>query len=152
MSNFDPEKFIDSTITEPSTRRPPLPIGDYVGVVGKPEVREQPGKQDPTKVYIIADVPVMIDASAYPNLGPAFEGAKIQLSDSLFLDLNEGGQIDTTPGKNSKLRRYRDALDMNKPGVPFSFRAMEGKMIKVKVSHREYEGERYDQIEAVAKA
>ena len=55
------------------------------------------------------------------------------------------------PGKNGKLRRYRESLDMNTPGVPFSLRQMIGRQIRVKIKHEPYEGEMYDRVDSVAK-
>jgi hypothetical protein len=154
MSTFNPEAFLDATITEPSTKRPPLPAGrDFVGIIGETKSRSWQGKKDPTQSGIVIDVPVTIDLTAYPDLGEAYKGAKqVVLTDGIMLDLTEGGSIDNGPGKNGKLRRYREALNMNKAGDAFSFRAMSGRQIKVKVSHREYGGELFDQIESVARA
>ncbi len=151
MSTFDPSAFLDATITEPSTKRSPLPAGmDFVGVIGEVKARTWQGKNDPTKSGVVMDVPVEIDLSAYPgvNIG----ATKVTLTDGIMLDVTDSGMIDNSPGKNGKLRRYREALNMNKAGDAFSFRAMQGRTIKVKISHRTYEGEIFDQIDSVAKA
>lgn len=151
MSNFDPSTFLDATITEASTKRSPLPAGrDFTAIVGEVKARTWQGKADPTKSGIVMDVPLEIDLSAYPDV--QIGASKVTLTDGIMLDLTESGMIDTSPGKNGKLRRYREALNMNKPGEPFSFRAMQGRTIKVKISHRTYEGDIFDQVESVAKA
>jgi hypothetical protein len=151
MSNFDPSTFLDATITEPSTKRLPLPAGrDFVGVIGEVKMRTWQGKTDPTKSGIVADVPITIDLSAYPDV--AIGTPQVTLTDGVMLDLTEGGMIDTSPGKNGKLRRYREALNMNEAGKPFSFRAMQGRTIRVKIKHEPYEGEVYDKVDSVAKA
>jgi hypothetical protein len=153
MSTFNPETFLDATITEPSTKRPPLPAGrDFVGIIGEVKSRTWQGRQDPTKSGVVMDVPITIDLTAYPDLGPAYAGTKqVTLTDGIMLDVTESGSIDNSPGRNGKLRRYRDALNMNKAGDTFSFRAMTGRQIKVKISHREYERELFDQVDSVAK-
>lgn len=153
-SSFDPAIFLDAAITEPSTRRPPLPQGrEFIGIIGEVKSRTWQGKQDPTKSGIAIDVPVAIDPKAYPDLGEAYMGInQIVLNDSIMLDLTENNNIDNSPGKNGKLRRYREALNMNKPGDSFSFRAMQGRQIRVRVKHREYQGDMFDEIDAVAKA
>jgi hypothetical protein len=51
---------------------------------------------------------------------------KLVLTDSIMLDLNSGGMIDYSPGKNGGLRRYRDATDLNKPGVSFKAKDLIG--------------------------
>jgi len=150
MSSFDPNAFLDATITEPTVKRSPLPAGqDFVGTIGAVKMRTWQGKADPTKSGIVADVPIVIDLSAYPDQKST---ATVTLTDGIMLDLTDGGMIDNGKGKNGKLRRYREALDMNKPGDTFSFRAMEGRLIKVKISHRTYEGDIFDQVDSVAKA
>ena len=151
MSHFDPSAFLDATITEPSTKRLPLPAGrDFVAIVGEVKARTWQGKADPTKSGVVMDVPLEVDLSAYPDV--QIGATKVTLTDGIMLDLTEAGMIDNSPGKNGKLRRYREALNMNKAGDAFSFRAMQGRTIKVKISHRTYEGDIFDQVDSVAKA
>jgi hypothetical protein len=78
----------------------------------------------------------------------------LELKDSIMLDLNSGGMIDYSPGKNGGLRRYRDATDLNKPGVPFKARDLVGRMVKLKIGHREYpegSGDLFEEIKGVSK-
>jgi hypothetical protein len=150
-SSFNPEQFLDATITEPTTKRPPLPAGqEFVGIIGDVKARTWQGKKDPTQSGVVMDVSIEFDLTARPDL--KFPTPKVTLTDGIMLDLTEGGMIDNAPGKNGKLRRYRDALNMNKPGDAFSFRAMQGRMIRARISHREYGGDLFDQIDSVAKA
>ena len=150
-SIIDPSAFLDATITEPSTKRLPLPAGrDFVAIVGEVKARTWQGKSDPTKSGVVMDVPLEVDLSAYSDV--QIGATKVTLTDGIMLDLTEAGMIDNSPGKNGKLRRYREALNMNKPGDAFSFRAMQGRTIKVKISHRTYEGDIFDQVDSVAKA
>jgi len=151
MSNFDPASFLDATITEPTTKRNPLPAGmDFVGIIGEPKSRTWQGKKDPTQSGIVVDVPIEIDMSAYPNV--KIGATRVILTDGIMLDTTEDGAIDNSPGKNGKLRRYREALGMNQAGVPFSFRAIQGRQIRVKIKHEVYEGDIYDKVDSVAKA
>jgi hypothetical protein len=151
MSNFDPASFLDATITEPTTKRNPLPAGmDFVGIIGEPKSRTWQGKKDPTQSGIVVDVPIEIDMSAYPNV--KIGATRFILTDGIMLDTTEDGAIDNSPGKNGKLRRYREALGMNQAGVPFSFRAIQGRQIRVKIKHEVYEGDIYDKVDSVAKA
>ena len=152
MSQFDPQVFLDATISEPSVKRPPLPaMSDFIGIIGEVKARAWQGKKDPTQSGIAMDVPVEIDLSAYPEVMKTLGIPKVTLNDSIMLDLTEGGTIDNAPGKNGKLRRYREALNMNKPGDTFSFRAMQGRPVLVKIKHRTYEGDIYDEVDSVAK-
>jgi hypothetical protein len=153
MSNFDPSMFLDATITEASVKRLPLPAGmDFVGTIDNVESRAWTSSKDPSKSGIVIDATISIDLNAYPDVKAAVGGAdKVTMKDGIMLDLTPGGTIDTAPGKNGKLRRYREALGMNTPGEAFSFRAMTGRQIKVKIKHEPYEGEIYDKIDSVAK-
>jgi len=151
MSTFDPSSFLDATITEPSVKRAPLPAGrDFVGIIGEIKARTWVGKADPSKSGVVMDIPIELDLSAYPDVN--IGATKVTLTDGIMLDMTDSGGIDTAPGKNGKLRRYREALGMNTAGQPFSFRAMQGRTIKVKISHRTYEGDIFDQVDSVAKA
>ena len=69
-----------------------------------------------------------------------------------MLDITPNGTIDNGPGKNSGMRRYREATDLNKPGDVFSAKLMEGKVIKVRIGHEEYQGELLDRVTGVSKA
>jgi len=151
MSTFDPSSFLDVTITEPSVKRAPLPAGrDFVGIIGEVKARKWVGKADPSKSGVVMDVPIELDLSAYPDVN--IGATKVTLTDGIMLEMTDSGGIDTAKGKNGKLRRYREALEMNTAGQPFSFRAMQGRTIKVKISHRTYEGDIFDQVDSVAKA
>lgn len=157
-SAFDPTLYLDATISEPSVRRPPLPAGrELVGIVGEVKPRTWQSKDDPTKSGIAVDIPVKIDLAAYPDLQQVVGATEVTLTDGLILDVVPGsGAIDNAPGKNSKLRRWREALDLNKPGDTFSFRLMQGRMVKVKIGHRidnrVTPPETYDQIDGVVRA
>jgi len=59
--------------------------------------------------------------------------------------------IDWSVGKNNRLRRLREALGMNVPGQTFSMRAMQGRMVRVKIKHVPYEGDILDDIDSVSK-
>lgn len=153
MSNFDPNAFLDATTTEANTKRPPLPAGmDFVGTIGEPKSRQWQGKADPTKSGFAIDLPIEVDLTQYPDIQKAIGADKVTLTDSLMLDTTPSGGIDNSPGKNGKLRRYREALGMNTPGEAFSFRMMQGRLIRVKIKHDVYEGETYDKVDSVAKA
>lgn len=159
MTQFDPASFLDATLTEPTTRRNPIPAGQVlVGTIGEPKSRTWQGKKDPTQSGVAVDVPITFDLEAYPAIkekvfGPEHTGsAKVTLVDGVMLDLTESGSMDNSPGKNGKVRKYREALNLNKPGDTFSWRQLQGRQIGAKISWREYEGDMYDQIDSVVKA
>lgn len=155
-SQFDPALFLDATTTEASVKRPPLPAGQvFRGIVGEPKSRAWTKRDDPSKGGIAIDVPIEIDLTPYKEaLGPDFFGIdKVTLVDGIMVDMTVDQKgIDWSPGKNGKFRRWRDALNMNVAGEPFSPRMMQGRMVSVKISHRVHEGEIYDQVDSPVKA
>lgn len=154
-SQFDPALFLDATLDQPTEKRPPLPVecpgvsdGLYTAIIGEIAARAWQGKKDPTKSGIAWDVPLLIEVPQQLQ-----EALKLQpqltLRDSIMVDLNEQGMIDNSPGKNRRLRIYREATDLNKPGDVFSARKMQSKVIKVKLSHELYEGQPVERIDNV---
>lgn len=152
-SIFSPESFLDATTTAESTKRPPLPPGaELPSLIKAIKSRTWQGKKDATQGGIVVDVTHEIDLTAFPDIQKQQGGAdKVTIVDGIMLDLTEAGSIDYSPGKNAKLRRYREATGLNVAGQPFSIRMFEGRMVRAKIKHDPYEGEVYDKIESVAK-
>jgi hypothetical protein len=151
---FDPAQFLDIELSAPLVRRPPLPVGDYIAVVGEVRAESWAGKPGGTaegKSGMKYTVPLAIEVPPAVQTQLGLTSSVITLTDGIMLDLNEGGTIDTGPGKNGGLRRYRDALDMNKPGESFSARKMQGRPIRVKIEHAIYQGEAVERIGGVAR-
>jgi len=152
-SIFDPQSFLDATTTEAATKRPPIPAGtELVGVISKIASRAWQGKKDPTQGGIVIDATVEFDLDAAPPHIKQLVGLpKVTIQDGIMLDLTDAGSIDYAPGKNSKLRRYREALGLNTPGQSFAPRMMEGRTVRCKIKNEPYEGDIFDKIESVAK-
>lgn len=151
QATFDPNSFLDITLDEPTEKRAVLPIGEYTGVLGEPKSRAWQGKADPTKAGIALDVPITLDIPG--DLQASLElPATLVFKDSIMLDLTENGLIDNSKGKNRQLRAYREAVDMNKPGDKFSPRALEGRVVKVKISHELYLDSIVERISGVSRA
>lgn len=149
MSVFDPQAFLDATIDAPLERRSPLPVGDYRGIIGEVGSRSWTSK-DGSKSGIAWDVPISIEVPA--SLQSALElPSTLTVKDSIMLDLTATGAIDVSKGKNNRLRMYREAVDMNKPGDSFSARKLQGQVITVRVTHEEYQGVQQERIGAVAR-
>lgn len=138
MSQFDPQVLLQATTEVVSERRPPLPVGEYTATIGEITVRQWSSK-DGTKSGHALDVPLIIEvpAEVQAELGL---NPTLTVKDSLMLDLTETGGIDYARGKNGKLRTYREALDMNKAGEPFAPGMMQGRYVKLRIKHEEYEG------------
>lgn len=151
-SMFDPSSFLDATLEAPTERRQPLPIGDYTAVVGEVKARAWQGRTDPTKSGIAWDIPLTIEVPAEVQTQLGLTQSTLTLTDSVMLDLTAEGMIDNAPGRNRRLRMWREAVDMNKPGDAFSARKLQGKVIKVKVTHDVYEGLPVEKIAGLARA
>lgn len=151
MSAFNPDLFLEATVTEASVKRPPLPIGDYVGIIGDVTAREWTGKTDPTKSGGALDVPVTIEVPAEVQAQMGVEVSTLRFKDSIMLDLLDNGSLDTSIGKNNHLRKYREALDMNKPGEPFSPKKMSGQVALFKIGHELYNDEIVERIKGVTR-
>ena len=109
-------------------------------------------QERPTKSGIAWDIPLSVEIPAEVQASLKLTQSNLTMTDSIMLDITESGTIDNSPGKNRKLRMYRDAIDMNKPGDVFSARKMTGKIIRVKVSHDLYEGQPIERIDGVVRA
>ena len=151
---FDPAAYLNVEITEPTVKRPPLPIGDYMAVIGAVKAEAwsgKPGGPGEGKSGIRWVVPLTIEVPPGIQADLKLTQSTIVLSDSIMLDLTEGGLIDNSAGKNGKMRRYREALDMNKPGDSFGPKRMEGRPVRVKLTHELYQGDTQERIDAVAR-
>lgn len=146
-SQFDPSVFLDATTTEVNEKRPPIPTenpddanGLYTAVIG--EIKTDSGvigKGDNTgKPWVSMIIPLRIQVpAAIQALGLP---AELTLTDRAFLDLTPQGGLDNSKGKNRRQKDYRDATGTNVAGQAFAWRMLQGKVVKVKVTHEMYEG------------
>lgn len=137
MSNFDPTVFLDAVTTESFTKRNLAPIGDYIATIGEMKVQSGQQKKDTSKSWTALNIPLEVDLTANPAARAVVGQDKIVVFDFVGLDLTESGSLDQSPGRNSRLRAYREALGMNEAGQPFSPRMMQGRMVKIKVAHEQ---------------
>lgn len=156
MSQFDPQTFLDAQQNEVNEKRPPLPtenpdspdglftavigeISTATGTIGKGDKQGQP--------WLSMIVPLRIQVpAAVQGIGLPPE---ITLTDRAFLDLTAQGGIDNSKGKNRQQRAYREATGMNRPGEPFAWRMLQGKVVKVKISHELYNEQIQERVAAV---
>lgn len=152
MSIFDPNALLDATLDTPTEKRPPLPVGDYTAIVGEVTAAQWQSSKDVSKSGVKWNVPltIQIPADVKESLGLSVD--TITLTDSIMLDLTPQGALDNSVGKNSRLRMYREALDLNKPGDVFSARKMQGQVILIRIEHREYNGQLMENVGKVARA
>lgn len=145
MSQFDANVFLDVEQTEVNERRALLPVenpadpnGLYmaqIGEIGNPDSGVISKGDKAGQPWVAMLVPLKVDVP--PELRESLRlPAQLTFTDRVFLDLMPDGKgIDNSPGKNARQREYRDALGMNKPGEPFSWRKVTGQLVKVKIFH-----------------
>jgi hypothetical protein len=155
-SSFDPNVFLDAQVTEVNEKRPPLPAenpaapdGLYTAVIG--EITTKTGvieKGDRTgQPWVSMVIPLRIQVpSEVQALGLSPE---LTMTDRAFLDLTPQGSIDNSKGKNRAQRNYRDATNLNQPGTPFAWRMLQGRIVKVKLTHELYEGVIQERVSGV---
>jgi hypothetical protein len=133
MGTFDPSTFLDVTINEAnSTSSTPVPEGEYTAVAGEPAIREWRSQAKGTSGLAL-DIPWTIDDSRVKEITGRDTNVVKQ---GLMLDTTESGALATGKGQNVGLGRLREALDLNSPGKPFSFRMIQGQVARVSVKHR----------------
>jgi hypothetical protein len=149
QSAFDPKAFLDVVVTEQgSTVVTPVPPGEHIAIIEKVDTRAWQAK-DGSSSGIALDVTYNIDS---PAVKEALGRSKVTVTQGIMLDLTDGGALDMGKGKNVTLNRLREAVDLNVAGKPFSFRMLEGKVVKINVQHRP-DGDRiYNDVKGVVRA
>lgn len=142
-SNFDPQAFLNMPIDVAFERRPVLPVKDYPAQVTEVAPRPWESKDkyntDGTKKSGVAyDVTLVLQIPLDLREQIGLKTDTLTLKDSIMLDMNDKGGLDSSPGANRQLRNYREAVDMNKPGVPFRASDLVGQMLLVRIKHEEY--------------
>ena len=143
MSMFDPNAFLDLEITEAFERRPALPVRDYPTLIQEVTARQWTSKDKyndngTLKSGVAYDLTLVVQVPLDIKEQIGLKTDTLTIKDSVMVDLNANGGLDTSPGANRQLRNYREALDMNKPGVSFRAREMAGRMVLLRIKHEEY--------------
>ncbi len=121
---FDPNAFLAATTTESlDTRYIPIPIGEYPAIINQLAVRKQVNPKDQTETWTILDITYALDDAGVRE-ATGLDNPTIR--QSIFLDIDAGGDIDTAKGKNINLGRLREALGLNTPGAEFSLSMLNG--------------------------
>lgn len=148
MGAFDPNTFLDTTVTDAnSTSVEPCPEGEFAAVIAEDPKFKQITSSKTGETYTILSVMFSIDD---PTACEKTQRQPTKVRWESIMDLTEQGQLDMGKGKNVGLGRLREAAGLNRPGTPFSFRQLTGKMLKVQVRHRIDGDKIYDEVKAVA--
>lgn len=138
---FDPQAFLDLPVEVAFERRKLIPVQDYVATIQDlvPRQWQSKTKVDESgalKSGLAFDVKLVIDLPADVQEACNLKSPTLTLEDGVIVDLLPGGTgFDFTPGRNGRLRLYREATDMNKSGEMFRPRLLIGKVLKVRVNH-----------------
>ena len=129
--SFDPQSYLNATMTGANaTVSKPVPVGIYLAVLMKPEIKTWQGKKDPTMSGI--------KLSFQCEIQDPVEGFSIKpnVRGEIMLDTDDNGALKFGENDNVRLGRLRKALNMNDPAKPWTFAAFEGQMLKISVKHR----------------
>ncbi len=147
MSNFDPQAFLDSSVTEANdTKIIPVPQGEYVGVIDKVTPRPWTSK-DGTSSGIAIDILWLVEDQ---DVKTFLDRDIVTCKQGIMLDMLPSGALDMGKGKNIGLGRLRDAVGLNTPGQPFSFQQLPGMMAKITVKHRLVDEDVFAEVKSVA--
>ena len=147
--SFDPNTFLNTTFEETNdTVSIPVPAGEYLAIADKVEIKPW-SKKDGSASGIRLDIVWEIQDE---NVKALLGRDVVKCNQQQMLDLTEAGNLDFGKGKNVGLGRIREALGLNVPGQPFAFPMIQGRLAKVAVSHRTYEGEIFAEIKKIAAA
>lgn len=154
---FDPTAFLDQTTEQASERRNPLPAADYNATIKDVQSKtwESKDKVDEKTGMLKSGLrlEVLLDLDVPQNIKEAIGIEKMTLTDGIMVDLNDSKTaIDYGKGKNNRLRQYREATGLNVAGQPFSPRMLIGRMVRVRVTHEEYNGAIQERAGAISKA
>lgn len=146
---FDPNTFLNQTFDEAlDTKVVPCPVGEYVGLAEKVDVKQwaaKDGSSSGLKIEILWDIQ---DENVKALLGRD----TVRVPQQQMLDLTDSGALDFGKGKNVGLGRIREALGLNTPGEPFAFSMIQGRPAKVSVTHRINGEDIYNEIKKIASA
>lgn len=147
--SFDPNTFLNQSYDEAlDTKVVPPPVGEYLALAEKVDIKPwaaRDGSSSGLKLEILWDVQ---DENVKQLLGRD----TVRVPQQQMLDLTDTGQLDFSKGKNVGLGRIREALGLNTPGEPFAFSMIQGRMAKVKVSHRPYNDDLFAEVKAITSA
>lgn len=145
---FDPNVLLDLTVdTANDTKVIPCPEGEFQGQIDSVKPRTWQSKDGTTSGVTLDVTWEILDEGVKETC----DREKVTVRQGIMLDMKADGALDMGKGKNVGLGRLREALNMNTPGVPFSFRNLVGQVAVVSVTHRAGDGDDiFPEIRSVA--
>lgn len=157
--DFDPSAYLDAPLDKPLERRLPLMPTDYTAVIQDAKIVPWTSKDKYDEMTgqlmtgLRCELKLALEVPEEERTRVNLVGTQgFAINDSMMLDLTPSKAIDDSPGRNTRLRMYREATDQNRPGESFSIRKLIGRAIKVKVGHRALpSGDPVEEIKQVGK-
>lgn len=132
--DFDPEAFLNSTVSGSfSTQRIQCPEGTYraqLEDISRENFRQVNGKDGRVMTIFSPRWNILDDA-----VRAELEREKVIVEQTIWLDFDENGALDTGKGKNVDLGLLRTAVGQNDV-EDWSFPMLSGQMANVQVKHR----------------
>ena len=142
-SAFDPDSFLSTTTEDANeTSFRPIPEGEYNAVITKLDVRTP-------KESTILDITWSVDDET-ARVETGMDDPQVR--QSVFLDINTQGGLESGANKNVQLGRLREALGQNLTGQPWAPSMLEGQVARISIKHRIVEDVVYSDVKGVAKA
>lgn len=125
---FEPSIYEEMVFEQSNeTKTTPIPEGQYRGLIDKIELRQMTIKNGPnagqTRLILGVSWEVLeIDEELLAELGRD----RVIVRQDIWLDIDDHGSIAFGPNRNVGLGRLREAVGLNTPGKPFTFKTLEG--------------------------
>ena len=127
MSSFNPETFLFTETTNSfETEAIPVPVGEWSAIIKSIKPRALSDGRGVLDVYWI-----VLDEEVKAEL----DMAEPMVRQSIWLDLDDNGNLADGKNKNVQLGQLRDAVSQNRKGQPWAPGMLVNQMAKVKVSH-----------------
>lgn len=134
MVDFNPESFLESQYEEElSTSVDPCPEGNYPGQINDVDAKTieiTKGDRAGESAVVMSVIWEVLDDAVRAQL----DRPNVRVKQDFFIDLDAAGQISTEKGKNVRLGRLLEALDLN--GKKWSPKGLIGQTAMIRVVHR----------------
>jgi hypothetical protein len=145
---FDANQFMQSSSSEAfDTKFQTIDAGEYTGTVAEVTPKQFESKKEPGTYFTVLEIKwnLQLTAADIEKLGR--DSASVR--QTIFLDLNEQGNMAIGKGKNIALGRLRDALGQNVPGQSWGPGNLIGAAGVVTVKHNMRTGEPFPEVDHV---
>lgn len=153
MSAFDVAAFENQIVEGANeTKTTPVPEGDYNATIDTARVKSiaiTRGERAGQEVPVLEVNYHLHDDTG--ELNKLLNRDKVTVRQDIWLDVNEHGSLAFGPNLNVQLGRLREAVGLNQPGRPFTFKMLEGQgPLVISVSHDTREnGDVYNRVQNV---